>query len=569
MNIERVVETDLGKVAMTPKGAWDVTLDYAILDVVAYHGSSYVALQPIPAGTAITNATYWQKLAERGGESNIDDSAGIGDYTAVWSADFLKKHETYVTPQMFGAKGDGITDDTLSIINAINNGKNVYFPAGVYKISDVININENNIKLYGDYGGTRIVQVSQNNCFEINGKLKVHISNMRIEKSNEVANQSNDIEDIAIIINNNSQDCIFENLWIANFEVGLYLNNGANCFFNNINIRNFSKYAIYSDTFVDAYFSNIYIQAYEANTHTAIGVELRNKNEAIVFNTGEILRCKHPLVMDSDSPYSDNYRQSPFECLFTNIYFDSYSDTIIINRSKRSKFTNCYFHNGWTNGNNGIEITVSHYITFTSCSIVGCGLNGCTIDSNSKGIKFESCLIANNNYQETQEDTCGILISGASFVSVNNTIFSNSLGNEGEQKYGLIVGGDTSKLSINECVFENQTIKELNNYSSRDIVSISNCIGLDNFNNSLTSHIYKNAESIELYMESYDINVGNSAFIVNGNTKTFAIININNSPTITPVFGNVTYTISFDSNSKILLITPSERLWGKTIISYM
>ena len=46
----------------------------------------------------------------------------------------------FVTPQHFGAKGDGVTDDTTAIQNAINyaqtNGiRDVYFPAGTYKIT--------------------------------------------------------------------------------------------------------------------------------------------------------------------------------------------------------------------------------------------------------------------------------------------------------------------------------------------------------------------------------------------------------------------------------------------------
>lgn len=40
-----------------------------------------------------------------------------------------------VTPQMFGAAGDGETDDTAAINAALSSGSNVFFPAGVYKIT--------------------------------------------------------------------------------------------------------------------------------------------------------------------------------------------------------------------------------------------------------------------------------------------------------------------------------------------------------------------------------------------------------------------------------------------------
>lgn len=43
--------------------------------------------------------------------------------------------QTFVTPQMYGAKGDGVTDDTTAIQSAVNNGNHVLLPEGVYCIS--------------------------------------------------------------------------------------------------------------------------------------------------------------------------------------------------------------------------------------------------------------------------------------------------------------------------------------------------------------------------------------------------------------------------------------------------
>lgn len=44
--------------------------------------------------------------------------------------------DAYATPQMYGAKGDGVTDDTEAIQQAINSGKAVYLSAGTYFISE-------------------------------------------------------------------------------------------------------------------------------------------------------------------------------------------------------------------------------------------------------------------------------------------------------------------------------------------------------------------------------------------------------------------------------------------------
>lgn len=67
-------------------------------------------------------------------------------------------HYPYVTPQMFGAVGDGITDDTHAIQNCFDrceDGTVVLFPKGAYYITDTLTINKNiYIKgsTYGDLG---------------------------------------------------------------------------------------------------------------------------------------------------------------------------------------------------------------------------------------------------------------------------------------------------------------------------------------------------------------------------------------------------------------------------------
>lgn len=48
----------------------------------------------------------------------------------------------FVTPQDFGAKGNGWTDDTKAVQQAIDSGKSVFFPCGEYLISEPIVLND-------------------------------------------------------------------------------------------------------------------------------------------------------------------------------------------------------------------------------------------------------------------------------------------------------------------------------------------------------------------------------------------------------------------------------------------
>ena len=66
-----IVEGRDGK-SLHPAGAWSSAATYAYLDIVTKDGSSYVALKAVPAGTAVTNTTYWQLLAEAGADGASD-----------------------------------------------------------------------------------------------------------------------------------------------------------------------------------------------------------------------------------------------------------------------------------------------------------------------------------------------------------------------------------------------------------------------------------------------------------------------------------------------------------------
>lgn len=60
----------------------------------------------------------------------------------------LKAIKDYVTPEMFGAKGDGVTDDTTAIQRAVNSGKDVFLSQGTYLIGGTVVI-QNDVVLFG------------------------------------------------------------------------------------------------------------------------------------------------------------------------------------------------------------------------------------------------------------------------------------------------------------------------------------------------------------------------------------------------------------------------------------
>lgn len=68
------------------------------------------------------------------------------------TGDRLELLSNHVTPQMFGAVGDGVTDDTDAIQTALNQGGIIYFPAGRYKVTSLLTASQScRIEMFKQY----------------------------------------------------------------------------------------------------------------------------------------------------------------------------------------------------------------------------------------------------------------------------------------------------------------------------------------------------------------------------------------------------------------------------------
>ena len=80
-------ETILGKVSVTPKGAYDAGTQYERLDAVSHGGGSWMALKTVQGVEPGTDPESWMQLAEKGktgdtgpqgapGKDGVDGSPG-------------------------------------------------------------------------------------------------------------------------------------------------------------------------------------------------------------------------------------------------------------------------------------------------------------------------------------------------------------------------------------------------------------------------------------------------------------------------------------------------------------
>lgn len=158
---------------------------------------------------------------------------------AAKDVEYLK---SYVTPQMFGAKGDGVADDTEAVQMAIDMGfelKNPVYLCGNYKITAPLRVkgisstaSRRGSVILGDGYAHIIAGASITNVFEFEPVVDesrtygIQIKDLIIDGNRNATN--------GICSNYSTSECIFENITINQCENGVYMN--GNCYLNTFRV---------------------------------------------------------------------------------------------------------------------------------------------------------------------------------------------------------------------------------------------------------------------------------------------------------------------------------------------
>jgi hypothetical protein len=115
--------TNLGKVAITPRGAYNSAAAYAFLDAVTYGGSSYLALKSITGVTPANDGVNYQLLASQGADGAAGTNGGNGaNGNTILSTTGAPSSST-------GNNGDYAVDPAAQLIYGPKSGG--AWPAGV------------------------------------------------------------------------------------------------------------------------------------------------------------------------------------------------------------------------------------------------------------------------------------------------------------------------------------------------------------------------------------------------------------------------------------------------------
>lgn len=339
---------------------------------------------------------------------------------AKFSASLKKKTiKDYVTPEMFGAAGDGVADDTQAVKDAIASGKRVLF-ANTYRITDKIELL------------TNLQQI------EITGELKcedafIHIAgyNIRVFGGGAITGYAPE----AFIVlgglsDNQSVSCI--NAIVEN----LYLKATSPCM--GVIIRNYylGSYGAYCNTVRGIYAEDCTVAIDligDANANSISDINLMSYDNANI-------EC---MFLFEGLTYNGTV-YAPLENNFSNTFYYRGIDTptIKIKSSCGSRMSRNVFSNitGEQQGSNSIFMEIEAGATPTKNVFVGIMSNtllGQFTPADEQTLKNgqNTYIAADKNIQQNIEAESGVFYNGVSYAK-NGMSFENAftyLGTENTQ----------------------------------------------------------------------------------------------------------------------------------------
>lgn len=415
------------------------------------------------------------------------DDSGVKTQLETLSLSLAQKAKQYridVTDKQFGAKGDGVTDDTTAIQNAITyaqslvtdrflSGVEVYFPKGTYRISSTLTITASNICLSGESHSSSVLYAPSStfDLIHFNGTAlslyAVGLKNLRIyTPTNSTAGFH---VRLTKCINS-----MFTNLYLVGWYNGMAVDGGGKIYIDNVILSQENRTTGTSNYGMDFLDTN------------GINSDVHVSNVQIVPDLAK--SAIHTVsVRSSDGIYFSNFHmhggflvqpnnvgngQTMASLFFSNCYFDRSNDanfafTGSATAYRNFMFDNCYFRDAV----NGLVFNTTSLVSrvqFSNCSFSQQDNSGVDCkNSNVSEVLFNSCVFSDNN-SVNNASYGDMLLQGVNLI-VNACTFKNGAG------FGVNFKASLSNSLISACNFTGSTAgtKFVNNGSQNKIGTLN------------------------------------------------------------------------------------------------
>ena len=375
-----------------------------------------------------------------------------------------------------GAVGNGTTDDTASIQSCINTaqttGQGVYFPVGIYKITQALTISSANMVIYGaNRGTTKIIQyTSDDNLFTIaNAGSPVNRVTLRHLQLEYSASGPNGLT----VYCDNCWRARFEHLIFGDpgtphlFSTGIWAGGGNQIFVEDSEFDLTASQGMYFTGTGDVYLSNLEINDDSSDTNTT----------GIVFDSGVGgIYAVNVNVTSGETGFLFENTQSGGVPPNFGFFVNCLGDTLNGEGWDFESAQSMRLTNSWAaTGNYGIILHNVNGISITDSRIYNNNQAGVWIESGASNVSIRGSTIAGNS-RLSPGTSPGVLISAGvgQFQILDNEI-GEADGFGATQSYGIAIASGTSdNFMILGNDLQNNTSGEFSNGATGSHVVIGN-----------------------------------------------------------------------------------------------
>lgn len=309
-------------------------------------------------GDNILSGTYEKAYYDGVNQEYGTISATITVDTVHWTWDMSCKVNSaeappYVTPEMFGATGDGVADDTNALQQCIQNGANIIL-TGTYKISSPLSFNQrNNITM----SGGKIVR-SANQTFNTivgNDASNIHLVNITLDGNGNDRNMEYTWPmsiQAAIILASQCKNIFVEKCKIVNHNYGVFIlgadTNNENPSYENTSMNGVIRDCVFHNcnAAIDTYGKGVTIEHNIFYGNTAMSVRAEGNNQTQTYGnpflddnyyTAETgCTISNNLFLDNQSPDIQLYNNSYGVAVYGNTHIN-YEQAVLVNATDCSR----------------------------------------------------------------------------------------------------------------------------------------------------------------------------------------------------------------------------------------